>query len=118
MLVEFGNEHALEGYRDPQSDNPDLVRYRPLPGERVTTFLLPDDMGLQEAYASIVGAFSYHIEGGEKPSWIECDQPGLSTLLQEHYRVFDTERPAGWGKTDKATTAPKKTAHRRTKKEG
>lgn len=109
MYVEFGNDKAIEGYRDPQSDDPDLVRYRPVDGERVTQVLIPEGTGLQEAFTTVVTSFGYHIADGEKPTWIESDSPGLQTLLLEHYGISSSanNRKKTWGKDTGADQMPR-----------
>lgn len=97
MQVHFGNRNAIEGYRDPVSDDPDLVRYRKIEGERVTSVIFPDGIGLQEAYSNSLAALSYHMEAGESPAWIECDSPGLTALLREQFPIARLGRPASWG---------------------
>jgi len=103
MYVEIGNDHAIEGYRDPASDDPNAVLYRLLEGEHVTRLEFPQGMGLQDAYLASVAALMHHMEDGAAPAWVESDSPGLSTLLIEHYGTNPkkTRRPAAWGKTTK-----------------
>lgn len=109
MLVEIGNDHAIEGYR---ADDEDVVRYRALTGERVTTIVIPPQIGLQEAYASVVGALSVHMQVGEKPAWIETDTPGLTALLYEHFALDPVKcvRSPLWGQPKKKTTRRTKAA--------
>lgn len=99
MYVEFGNADALEGYRDPTSDDPDAVRYRALGGQRVTQIVFPEGMGLQESFSAAITALGYHMTEGSKPNWIESDSEGLVTLLQEHYGITPSKniRPKAWG---------------------
>lgn len=100
MYVQVGNANAIEGYRDPTSDDPDLVRFRPLDGERITTLTIPDDIGLQEAFTSCVTALQYHIAEDGKPAWVESDSEGLQALLMEHFGIKKSQntRPKTWGK--------------------
>ena len=108
MYVELGNDKAIEGYRDPTSDDPDLVRFRPLEGQRTTLFVIPEGMGLQEAFSSVVTASTYHIAEGEKPAWVESDSEGLQTLLMEHFGITKSAntRPKTWGKDTGAAEVP------------
>lgn len=108
MYVLLGNDKALEGYRDPTSDDPDLVRYRDLEGQRVTSISIPEGMSLNEAFQSVVTAFEYHIAQGEKPSFVESDSEGLQALLSEHFGLTKTQntRPKTWGKETGALEVP------------
>lgn len=120
MLVEFGNTFAIEGYRDPLGEDPDRVLYRLLPGERVTSLVLPDGIGIMEAFATVVGAMTVHMNTADenaRPSWIQSDSEGLLTLLLEHYHIRPEKnvRPATWGQTQASiepAKAPKKTRRR------
>src|SRR5438270_256376 len=96
MYLEFGNDHALEGYRDPRSDNPELVRYRPAMGQRITQVSFPDDIPLLEAFQGAVKLIDYHVAQGEKPAWIDSDSAGLEKLLKEHLGIKGS-RPKQWG---------------------
>lgn len=109
MYVEFGNADALEGYRDPTSDDPDLVRYRPLDGDRVTTVVFPADISLQEAFSTAVTALTFHMAEGSSPTWVESDSDGLQALLVEHYKIAPSKntRPKTWGKDTGALEAPR-----------
>lgn len=96
--VEFGNDKGIEGYRDAESDDPDLVRYRELSGQRVTRLTYPEGMALTEAFQGTVTAVSYHLGEGGKPAWIESDSEGLKSLLCENYGVDPArKRPKTWG---------------------
>lgn len=114
MYVEFGNSNAIEGYRDPLSEDPDLVRYRPIDGEQITTIVFPEGIGLQEAFTTAVATVGLHFavadeESGErhKPAWVESDSDGLRALLCEHYGLKPSHtRPKNWGKETGANEAP------------
>lgn len=98
MYVEFGNDKGIEGYRDPQSDDPDLVRYRAIEGQRVTRLTYPEGMTLNEAFQSTVTAIGYHVAEGGRPSWVESDSAGLKALLCENYGIDpNRQRPRTWG---------------------
>lgn len=109
MYVEFGNDKAIEGYRDPNSDDPELVRYKPIDGQRVTTVSFPEGISLQEAFTTAVTAITYHMEEGAEPAWIESDSEGLQSLLQEHFGITASKnnRPKAWGKDTGATELPR-----------
>ena len=100
MYVNVGNSNALEGFRDPTSDDPDLVRYKPLDGDRVTEIAFPEGLSLSDAFSDTLAALEHHMESGAVPSWIESDSAGLTALLKEHWGLSDakTSRPKTWGK--------------------
>lgn len=100
MYVQIGNSDALEGYRDPTSDDPDAVRYRPLDGQQVTTLNFPEGVGLQESFSATVTALGYHMTDGATPAWVESDSEGLLALLLEHFNITASKntRPKTWGK--------------------
>jgi hypothetical protein len=100
VYVNIGNNNAIEGYRDPTSDQPDLVRYRPAEGERVTEVIFPEGTGLSEAFSTVLEVMGHHMAAGAVPQWIESDSEGLTSLLQEHWGLTksSTSRPKKWGK--------------------
>ena len=100
MYVHVGNSNAIEGFRDPSSDDPDKVRYRPLDGDRVTEVAFPEGTSLNEAFATTLAVMEHHMAQGSTPSWIESDSEGLTSLLQEHWGLAasKTSRPKTWGK--------------------
>lgn len=95
MYVEIGNDHAIEGYREDDSDE---VLYRLVDGQRVTRLVFPEGMTTQEAFSSTVAALGHHIHPEHKPAWIESSSPALLGLLVEHYELRTNKRPAAWGK--------------------
>lgn len=100
MYVHVGNSNAIEGFRDPTSDDPDLVRYRPAEGDRVTEIVFPDGTSLNEAFSTALAVLACHMEPGADPQWVESDSDGLTALLQEHWGLNKTatSRPKAWGK--------------------
>lgn len=98
--VEVGTDKAVEGYRDANSADPELVRYRDAPGERIVTLTVPDGVNLVEAFRTVVGALQLHIAEGERPVWVESSSAGLTTLLAEHFEIENNERPANWGEVE------------------
>ncbi len=97
MKVEFGNNTAIENYRDPESEEPDLVRSRPYPGEHVTTLIIPKEQGLWEAFRSCIGIFALHSEKDSVPVWVKSDNSDLERSLKVHYKIKKS-RPKTWGK--------------------
>lgn len=115
--VRIGNTHAIEGYRDEDSDDPDLVRYRELVGERVTTMVLPEGIDVQEAAATVIVTLGHHMQADAGPEWIECEDKRLHAILCGHYGVDPTKlAPPEWGANlMKPTKVPaKKTAAKKT----
>lgn len=100
MYLLVGNNDAIEGYRDATSDDPDLVRFRPVDGERITELRFPEGTGLQEAFTTALAALESHMAQGASPTWIESDSEGLTALLQEHWGLTQakTSRPKTWGR--------------------
>lgn len=105
MYVNVGNSSAIEGFRDPTSDDPDLVRYRPAEGDRVTEVVFPEGISLNEAFSTTLAVMDHHMAQGATPSWVESDSDGLTALLQEHWGLTKakTARPKTWGKDTGAT---------------
>ena len=105
-FVEIGNDKAIEGYRDPNSDDPEKVRYRPLPGQHVTRVVFPEDMALMEQFTSAVNLIAYHVAEGASPAWIDSNSESLETLLKDHFSI-STSRPRTWGKDTGADKLPR-----------
>lgn len=105
MYTHIGNDNAIEGFRDPTSDDPDLVRYRPLDGDRVTEIVFPDGISLNEAFSTTLAVMDQHMTAGATPAWVESDNPSLVSLLQDHWGLAaaKTTRPKTWGKNTGAT---------------
>lgn len=62
-----------------------VVEFSPLDEPRVTTVSIPDGVSLSEAFATLTsakGVVAYH---ADDVAWVECDSPGLTALLVEHY---------------------------------
>lgn len=97
IYVHVGNDHAIEGYRDPKSDDPDLVRYRPLKGQRVTEVVFPEGTTINDAFTTTVAALSAHMEEDAVPAWVVSDSKGLQALLAENWGDIPTTKPAKWG---------------------
>lgn len=101
MWVEFGNDSAIEGFREGDSDE---VKYRSLEGQQVTAVTLPSDVSLQEAFTTSVAAVNFHFaeqpDGTRsKPAWIDSDSDGLKALLAENFGLKAGQaRPKTWGK--------------------
>lgn len=102
MWVQFGNDHAIEAYRDSASDAPELVRYRPAPGQRITATILPDGWGVSEAFATVLKAVEQHFDADpdtddrHPPAWVESSSSGLAALLADHFGIQPDSRPKGW----------------------
>lgn len=98
MKVEFGNDHAIEQYRDPASDDPGLVRKRDDPGQKITTLIIPDEQGLMEAFTSVVGIMGrHHLKEGTVPNWVKSSNKTLEQMLMDHYEIKNV-KPRAWGK--------------------
>ena len=103
MWVEFGNDNAIEGYREPGSDE---VKYRALEGQQVTTITLPEGVSLQEAFTTAVALVDHHFAVANeadgtrhKPAWVDSDSEGLKALLTENFGLkAGHARPKTWGK--------------------
>jgi hypothetical protein len=97
MYVKIGNDHALEGYRDAQSDDPNLLRFREAPGERITSFTFPPDTDLQQALNAVIASMGHQMVHDARPAWVESDISALEDLIVQHYGVNKNKRPATWG---------------------
>jgi len=101
MRVNLGNEAPIEGYRDPESGDPELVRYRRVEGgKRVTHVDIPSGKSMGDAFRLVTGLVPYHFAKGAGPVWVESESPGLTALLAEHYGLDPDKagRPADWKK--------------------
>lgn len=99
MYVRIGNASAIEGYRDPNSDDPGKLRFREVPGEHITEFSFPDGIGLQEAVRGVVASLDHQMAKGERPAWIESDVEAVETVLLDQFNIprRQNRRPRTWG---------------------
>lgn len=95
MQVEIGNPCAIEGVFLEDGS----LEYRPYPGEWVTTLVIPDEVPIPEAAATVLASLERHMDIGigAIPSWIESDRPELALMLNQHFGLRDRTRPARWG---------------------
>lgn len=115
MWVEFGNDQAIEGYRDENSDDPDLVRWREAPGQRITRFEFPEGTKLSEALAYVANGTQFHFAEHEvedadhpegvrterhAPAWVESDSEAFKSLCIEQFGLAEhkAHRTKTWGK--------------------
>lgn len=103
LVVEVGNEHAIEGNRN----NPEgALVFEAMPAaKRVTTIQIPDDEIdgdegelLTTTVSTVVGALKHHIAPEQKPSWIATSDTALRDALLQHYELPATagEKPKTW----------------------
>ncbi|MDX1407306.1 MAG: hypothetical protein R3330_04215 [Saprospiraceae bacterium] len=102
MKITVGNDHALFAYKDPDSENPEEWKYRPLPGERETEIVLPDNEApLMDQFRDTIGVLRHHMEEDAVPAWVVAEdeeaQP-LVDLLRSHYKIKRKTKPKTWGK--------------------
>lgn len=98
MRLTLGLDQAIEGYRDSNSDDPELLRYRPLEGERTTEVVFPEGTTVMNAFRMTLDLLPKHMAEGAAPVWIEGDDETLVTLLKNHFGVTKKSRPKNWGK--------------------
>lgn len=108
MRVVLGNNSALEGYRDPLSDDPEKVRYRSLSGERETEMVFREGIALMDAAHDVLVTIPMHMV--ENPAWVECDDSTLLSMISEHFGNIPKKRPMLWGASaaDKAASEARK----------
>lgn len=97
IYIEIGNSSALEAYRVQDSDTPDKVHYREVPGDRITTVSFPESIVGDEAFESAVAAIANHIKPGERPAWLHSDNKDLKDRLQAFFGVKGKPRKNPWG---------------------
>lgn len=95
--IEVGTASAVEGYRDADSDDPELVRYRDVTGQRIVTLTVPDGVNLNEAFRTIAAALELHIAPGSSPEWVQTNNDSLTALLVDLYQIDNNTRPSSWG---------------------
>ena len=101
MKVELGNANAIDTVVSEQGE----LAFINVPGERVTTFIIPDDATIMEAFQIVLAGLPRLINPTARPWWVECDNEVVYTMLLDHFGLSkDTVRPACWG--DGTTTAP------------
>lgn len=93
MRVTLGNEHALEAYEEGGR-----TEFRPLPGQRVTTFEIPDGLSLAGKIGVVSGGLKHLMVAGQTPSWVECEDDTLRRLICDDLGVDpDASRSTDWG---------------------
>lgn len=96
MQVHLGNDHAVEGYPDPATGE---TKFRPVPGQRVTTFDIPDGLSIMDKVGVVTGSLSHLMEAGTSPAWVEADDENVRVLICSVLGVDPNEqRPGDWGK--------------------
>lgn len=103
VIVNIGNDHALDA--DTVGDS---VRYRDVSGERTTRIVVPDGLDDSDAAGIVIASMRYHLSAGERPAWIDCQDPGVSSLLAEHYQMGDEamNHPRQWGDSVSPSQSP------------
>lgn len=104
MYVDIGIDNAKEGYRDPDSDNPELVRFRPIEGQYTVHAEIPEGTGLRDAFIEVTTALENHQQDPEpdqarRVRWVQSDSEGLLSLLTSEWGLTaqGNKRPKGWG---------------------
>ena len=93
MKAEIGHTAGIEAHEDDGA-----VRYRPVDGQRTTTFKIPEGTSVSEAVLCIMDAIPYHIQSGGEVVWIKADDKDLEKALVSRLGVkHPNRRPASWG---------------------
>lgn len=111
-VVHLGNANALEARIDPQTGE---MVYALIPGERVTTFTIPDSLeGEMAIVQTVLAGLPRMISPDARPWWVECDNSAVQGMLLAHFGLTpeNGQRPVTWG--DGTTT----TVEEKPKKKG
>lgn len=102
-VVHLGNPAAKEGF-----DVSNLVtgetrlEFRPVEGERITEIHLSEDLSLRDQFNTVTSIMLNHLQAGSNPSWVECGNEILQSMLVEEYKLGKNIRPANYGKETNA----------------
>jgi hypothetical protein len=103
VWVQFGNDHAVEAYRETSGDSEESeLKHRSVQGRQITALVMPDDWSLSESFVTTLEVASHHFDTDPEtddkhpPAWIESSSEGLTALLVEHFGLKNNKRPRGW----------------------
>jgi hypothetical protein len=106
--VYLGNANALEASNDPQSGE---MVYSQIPGERVTTFVIPDSVvGEMAIVQTVLAGLPRMISPDARPWWVECDNGAVQDMLLAHFGLPPQcgQRPVTWGDGTTSTAVEEK----------
>lgn len=92
-VLELGVTDAVE--RRVNEDG--TVVFVPVPGERVTTFRIPDGVGLADRVSIIIAGLTHTLNPVKKPHWVDSQDLMLKASIEEHFGLNDNPRPSNWG---------------------
>jgi hypothetical protein len=99
-IVDLGVTDAVERLKKPDGS----VYFRPVEGERITTFMIPDGVGLSARIEVVLAGLTHTLDATKRPHWVDTEDVMLKTALEEHFGIpLNTPRPPQWG--DGTTTA-------------
>lgn len=117
--VHLGNANALDASIDPESGE---MVYTQIPGERITTFIIPDSVETPLAIMqTVLAGLPRMISPDARPWWVESDNGMVQDLLLTHFGLPPEggQRPVTWGDgstVDAAAAAAAKEEKKTTKK--
>ena len=94
IILELGVTDAVE--RNIEEDG--SVRWDPVPGERVTTFRIPEGTPLADKVKIVLAGLTHTLNPTKKPHWVDSQDTLLKAAIEEHFGIDpDTPRPPQWG---------------------
>lgn len=101
--IQLGNTAPIEPVKvDPNSTEVNRVPMGA--SEAITTFSVPDHIGVGQALTSVSSVFRSH-HSDEAPAWVESDDEVLASALAREFDI-PVGRPDGWGDGDKTADVP------------
>lgn len=100
--ITLGNTAPVQAVK---VDDTTAIKREPRPdlGNTVTTFVVPDNVGVGEALQTVSSVFASH-HSDAKPAWVESDDEVVAQALSREFGC-PVGRPDGWGEDEK-TPAP------------
>lgn len=104
MKVDLGNANAVDVVISPNGE----TAFVNLEGERVTTFFIPDERTVVEAFQIVLAGLPRLINPTARPWWVDSDNEMVQSMLLDHFGLArSTTRPPNWG--DGTTINPPET---------
>jgi hypothetical protein len=98
-IIALGNSAVIEAVKTDETTDAIERVARPDLGQQVTTFNVPDNVGIGEALQTVAKVFASH-HSDEPPAWVESDDEDFASALSKQFNC-PIGRPNDWEETAK-----------------